>query len=70
MMSCFGALQLLDRSLSSLEAGTSKAAYSVETKLGNVEDLLSYSSDILCTGVRLFCDSLLLESLRRKQDPS
>ena len=42
----------MDRRLSSLEAGTSNAAYSVETDLADIEDMLSYCNDILCTGVR------------------
>lgn len=42
---------MLDRKLSSLEAGTSAAAYSVESRLGDIEDLLSYSNDLLCTGM-------------------
>lgn len=44
-------LQLLDRKLSSLEAGTSAAAYNVEAELTHAEDLLSYANDILCTGL-------------------
>ncbi len=41
---------MLDRQLSSLEEGSSRVAYSVETSLADIEDLLSYSNDILCTG--------------------
>ncbi len=43
-------LQALDRQLSSLEAGTSAAAFSLESLLAEVEDLLSYCNDILGTG--------------------
>ncbi len=47
------AAQLLDRQLSSLEAGTSAAAFNLENVLAEVEDLLSYCNDILCTGSKL-----------------
>ena len=43
-------MQALDRQLSSLDAGTSAAAFSMENVLAEVEDLLSYCNDILCTG--------------------
>ena len=43
-------LQTLDRKLSVLEAGTSQAAYSVESELADIEDLLSYANDVLNTG--------------------
>ena len=46
-------LQALDRQLSSLEAGTSAAAFSLESLLAEVEDLLSYCNDILGTGTPL-----------------
>jgi len=42
--------QALDRQLSSLEAGTATAAFSLESLLAEVEDLLSYCNDILGTG--------------------
>ena len=42
--------QALDRQLSSLEAGTAAAAFSLESLLAEVEDLLSYCNDILGTG--------------------
>jgi hypothetical protein len=48
----FHTVQALDRQLSSLEAGTSAAAFSLENVLAEVEDLLSYCNDILCTGER------------------
>ena len=44
------AWQALDRQLSSLDAGTSAAAFTMENVLAEVEDLLSYCNDILCTG--------------------
>ena len=44
-------LQTLDRKLSVLEAGTSQAAYSVESELADIEDLLSYANDVLNTGL-------------------
>jgi hypothetical protein len=50
-----GAAQLLDRQLSSLEAGTSAAAFTLENVLAEVEDLLSYCNDILCTGAGTCC---------------
>lgn len=43
-------MQALDRQLSSLDAGTTAAAFSMENVLAEVEDLLSYCNDILCTG--------------------
>ncbi len=42
--------QALDRQLSTLEAGTATAAFSLESLLAEVEDLLSYCNDILGTG--------------------
>ncbi|KAK9820557.1 hypothetical protein WJX72_011634 [[Myrmecia] bisecta] len=54
--------QVLDRLLSSLDTGTSTAAYNVDSSLADVEDLLSYCNDILCTGEK-FLSSLLLQRL-------
>ena len=48
--------QALDRQLSVLGASTSSsAAASLDSCLGEVEDLLTYCDDILATGVRLHC---------------
>ena len=44
-------MQTLDRKLSVLEAGTSQAAFSVESDLADIEDLLSYANDVLNTGM-------------------
>ena len=44
------ALQALDRQLPKLEEGSSAAAFGIENVLAEVEDLLSYCNDILCTG--------------------
>ncbi|BDA41766.1 probable protein CLEC16A homolog at N-terminal half [Coccomyxa sp. Obi] len=54
--------QALDRQLSSLDAGTSAAAFNMENVLAEVEDLLSYCNDILCTG-ETFLSQLLLQRL-------
>ena len=43
-------LQALDRQLPKLEEGSSASAFSMENVLAEVEDLLSYCNDILCTG--------------------
>ncbi|KAK9825468.1 hypothetical protein WJX81_005951 [Elliptochloris bilobata] len=51
--------QALDRQLSSLEAGTSAAAFSLESLLAEVEDLLSYCNDILGTGEPHLAELLL-----------
>ena len=44
------AWQALDKQLPKLEEGSSAAAFSMENVLAEVEDLLSYCNDILCTG--------------------
>ena len=49
------AVQLLDRQLPSLDAGTAAAAFALENVLAEVEDLLSYCNDILCTGAGCGC---------------
>ena len=46
------AWQALDKQLPKLEEGSSAAAFSMENVLAEVEDLLSYCNDILCTGSR------------------
>lgn len=46
-------MQTLDRKLSTLEAGTSQAAYGVDSAVADVEDLLSYANDVLNTGWHL-----------------
>ena len=43
-------LHELDRQLPKLEEGSSASAYSMENVLAEVEYLLSYCNDILCTG--------------------
>ena len=43
-------VQALDRKLSVLEAGTAQAANSLESDLCAIEDLLSYTNDVLHTG--------------------
>ena len=46
-------LQALDKQLPKLEEGSSASAFSMENVLAEVEDLLSYCNDILCTGTPL-----------------
>lgn len=43
-------MQSLDNLLPSLGSGTTTATYNVDSCLAEVEDLLSYCNDILCTG--------------------
>lgn len=42
--------QALDRLLALLNSGAGTAVYNVDSSLAEVEDLLSYCNDILCTG--------------------
>ncbi len=42
--------QVLDHLLTLLGGGSSTAIYNVDSCLAEVEDLLSYCNDILCTG--------------------
>lgn len=50
-------LQALDKQLPKLEEGSSASAFSMENILAEVEDLLSYCNDILCTGRPLLTSS-------------
>ena len=43
-------MQSLDNLLPSLASGTTTAVYNVDSCLAEMEDLLSYCNDILCTG--------------------
>ncbi len=51
------ALQALDKQLPKLDEGSSASAFSMENVLAEVEDLLSYCNDILCTGTPLLTES-------------
>ena len=44
-------MQSLNHLLPSLGSGTTTATYNVDSCLAEVEDLLSYCNDILCTGI-------------------
>ena len=47
--------QALDRMLDSLQQGTGFLVAKVDSCLAEVEDLLSYTNDILCTGAHVNC---------------
>ncbi len=52
-------LQALDKQLPKLDVGSSASAFSMENVLAEVEDLLSYCNDILCTGIALLTAGLI-----------